>query len=81
VSQQAVERTLGKLLTDEAFRERFFVSPGLASWEVGLQLSAVELEALSGISRAGLVHVAKQLDRRICRARLERSGPLRRASP
>ena len=27
MSQHAVERTLGKLLTDEAFRERFFTTP------------------------------------------------------
>jgi hypothetical protein len=47
MSQPGVERTLGKLLTDEAFRERFLAAPELASWEPGLQLSAVELEALS----------------------------------
>jgi hypothetical protein len=40
VSQQSVERTLGKLLTDPAFRERFFAEPGLTSWEAGLQLTA-----------------------------------------
>lgn len=70
MSQQSVERTLGKLLTDAAFRERFFAEPGLACWEAGLQLTAVELEALSAISRAGLLHVAGQLDKRICRAPL-----------
>ena len=42
VSQQAVERALGKLLTDEAFRTRFFAAPGTACWEAGLPLSAVE---------------------------------------
>jgi hypothetical protein len=67
VSQQSVERTLGKLLTDPAFRERFFAEPGLASWEAGLPLTAMELEALSEISRAGLLHVARKLDKRICR--------------
>jgi hypothetical protein len=76
VSQQAVERTLGKLLTDEAFRERFFAAPDLASWEVGLQLSAVELEALSGLSCGVLARLSEQLDKRICRVRLEGSGPL-----
>jgi|ERR687891_1098830 hypothetical protein len=75
MSQQAVERTLGKLLTDEAFRERFFAAPELASWEVGLQLSAVELEALSGTSRPGLLHLAAQLDKRICRVPLARGDP------
>jgi hypothetical protein len=36
VTQQAVERALGKLLTDENFRERFFENPEAASWEAGL---------------------------------------------
>jgi hypothetical protein len=74
MSQHSVERTLGKLLTDEAFRERFFAIPELASWESGLQLSEVELEALSRISRAGLLRVATQLDKRICRVPLEHPG-------
>lgn len=67
MSQQSVERTLGKLLTDPVFRERFFAEPGLATWEAGLQLTAIELEAMSEISRAGLLHVAGLLDKRICR--------------
>jgi len=46
VSQNAVERTLGKLATDEEFCARFFEDP--AAWEAGLPLSPVELEALSG---------------------------------
>ena len=46
VTQQALERALGKLLTDENFRERFFASPELAYWEAGFALSPVELEAL-----------------------------------
>jgi hypothetical protein len=45
VTQQAVERALGKLLTDENFRERFFENPEAASWEAGLALSPIELEA------------------------------------
>jgi hypothetical protein len=80
MSQQSVERTLGKLLTDESFRERFFAVPELATWELGLQLSALELEALSGISQAGILHVAAQLDKRICRVPLDRpSGHLERS--
>jgi hypothetical protein len=45
VSQNAVERTLGKLATDEEFCARFFEDP--AAWEAGLPLSPVELEVLS----------------------------------
>jgi len=78
MSQPAVERTLGKLLTDEAFRDRFFAAPELATWEVGLQLSTVELEALSRISRVGLLHVALWLDKRICQVPLEPSDAFER---
>lgn len=46
MTQQAVERALGKLLTDENFRERFFENPEAASWEAGLALSPIELEGL-----------------------------------
>src|SRR5256885_16096612 len=42
VSQNAVERTLGKLATDEEFRARFFANPEAATWEAGLSLSPVE---------------------------------------
>ena len=54
VTQQAVELTLGKLLTDEAFRERFLESPEAACWEAGLALSPIELEALSQVPREAL---------------------------
>ncbi len=47
MTQQAVERALGKLLTDENFRERFFASPQLAWWEAGFALSSIEIDALS----------------------------------
>jgi hypothetical protein len=54
VTQQAVERALGKLLTDENFRERFFENPEAASWEAGLALSPIELEALARVPRHAL---------------------------
>jgi len=38
VTQQAVERVLGKLLTDENSREQLFASPELACWEAGFAL-------------------------------------------
>jgi len=67
MSQHAVERTLGKLATDEEFRARFFRNPATATWEAGLSLSAVELEALSGLSRAAIARFSRSLDSRICR--------------
>ena len=71
MTQQAVERVLGKLLTDENFRERFFASPELACWEAGLALSPVELEALSRVSSEALAQLSEALDERISRPSLD----------
>ena len=71
VSQEAVERTLGKLVTDEAFRDRFFANAVAATWEAGLVLSPIELEALSRVSRAALIVFSGCLDRRISRLYLD----------
>jgi hypothetical protein len=67
VSQHAVERTLGKLATDDEFRARFFENPAVAAWEAGLPLSPVELEALSGLSRPAIARFVHSLDGRIRR--------------
>jgi hypothetical protein len=67
MSQHAVERTLGKLLTDESFRERFFASPQVAARQAGLRVSDIELAALSGLSRRALCSLSASLDPRICR--------------
>jgi Ser/Thr protein kinase RdoA (MazF antagonist) len=67
VSQHAVERTLGKLATDEEFRARFFENPATAAWEAGLPLSPAELEALSTLSRAAIARFSQSLDGRIRR--------------
>ena len=71
MTQQAVERALGKLLTDENFRERFFAGPGLACWEAGFSLSPVELEALSRLSYEALAQFSEALDKRISRPCLD----------
>ena len=67
MSQDAVERTLGKLLTDESFRERFFTNPRVTVRAAGLRLSDIELAALSGLSRLALCSFSASLDARICR--------------
>jgi hypothetical protein len=46
MSQRAVEQVLGKLLTDEEFRRRFFEDPHCACVLSGFELSPVELEAV-----------------------------------
>src|SRR2546423_11530251 len=66
MNQKAVERTLGKVLTDESFRERFLTAPRVAALQAGLQLSDIELAALSGLSRAALSSFSASLDPRIC---------------
>jgi hypothetical protein len=71
VTQQAVERALGKILTDENFRERFFENPEAASWEAGLALSPIELEALSRVPRHAAVSLHGDLDKRISRPSLD----------
>ena len=45
MTQQAVERALGKLLTDENFRERFFAGPGARVLGSRFAPSPVELIA------------------------------------
>ena len=62
MSQQAVERAIGKLVTDESFRRRFAADPARASLEAGLSLSASELSALAQISGAALNRFARTLD-------------------
>ncbi len=71
MSQQAVERALGKLLTDENFRDRFFTNPELATWAAGFILSSIELEALSRLSPEALSRFSEHLDKRISRASLD----------
>jgi hypothetical protein len=67
MSQRVVERVVGKLVTDEGFRNRFFRDPGKASFFEGLNLSQEELEALARIPQAALTALSERLDDRICR--------------
>jgi hypothetical protein len=81
VTQHAVERTIGKLVTDAAFRAKFFSNPASATWQAGLTLSPVELEALSRLSSAALARFGESLDARIRRLWVDgpttsQSGPI-----
>ena len=62
MSQQAVERAIGKLVTDDAFREQFGADSVAASRQAGLSLSMAELAALSRIPRLTLEALASCLD-------------------
>ena len=71
MSQRDVERTLGRLLTDDAFRRDFFQNPDRACVELGVRLMAHELDALLRVSPRRLASLAEQLDDRICRIHIE----------
>ncbi len=70
MSQQSVETVIGKLITDEAFREQFFADPSRACFRTGLCLHPVELNSLIKLDRAKLVELALTVDGKICKARL-----------
>jgi hypothetical protein len=67
MSQRAVEQILGKLLTDEEFRRRFFEDPHCACFSSGFELSPVELEAVMRTPRTPLAALSRRLDDRILR--------------
>ncbi len=67
MSQRVVERAVGKLVTDEGFRNRFFMDPAKACFFEGFDLSQEELEALIKIPKAALADLSERLDDRICR--------------
>lgn len=67
MSQRDVERTLGRLLTDEGFQDDFFLDPARACLTLGIQLTPHELEALLHIPRPALASLGARLDDRICR--------------
>ncbi|HSD50084.1 MAG TPA: Os1348 family NHLP clan protein [Candidatus Methylomirabilis sp.] len=67
MSQREVERALGRLVTDEGFREEFFRGPQSAVLHAGLDLSQEELDALSRTPRAALAALCTCIDGRICR--------------
>ncbi len=67
MSQAAVERALGKLITDETFRTRFFQNPAAASFAAGLELSRSEVEALSRLPADAIERFSACIDARISR--------------
>ncbi len=73
MTQIAVERAIGKLVTDAAFFGRFFENPAAASLFAGLDLSRAELDALVRISPRLLARFSAGLDDRIRRLVVEDS--------
>jgi aryl-alcohol dehydrogenase-like predicted oxidoreductase len=76
VTQQSVEILIGKLLTDEELREAFEQNPhGVLVWLLrqGLQLSRLEMEALTSIRPSDLSGLADMIDTRLQKASLRRA--------
>jgi len=71
MSQRDVEKLLGKILTDDDFRQSFF-PVGRHSFEFaashGLELTAVERSALSSLKSRAFECLARSLDPRISRS-------------
>ena len=73
MTQQCVEILIGKLLTDEELREAFGQNAqGVLVWLLrqGLQLSRLEMEALTSIKPSDLSGLADMIDRRLQKASL-----------
>jgi hypothetical protein len=75
MSQQNVERVIGRMVTDQGFRRRFEERPFEALFEIvagGVELSTVELQALAGMDSTLVARFAEALDPRIQKIELPR---------
>jgi ribosomally synthesized peptide len=75
MSQRAVEQALGKLVTDEGFREAFFTDPPGTARRTGLDLTPKELDALRRVPRHALDVLGAGVDDRICRLHVPGVSP------
>jgi hypothetical protein len=74
MSQSYVERTIGRLVTDEAARERFASDPGGALLEMierGMELTEGERRSLASLDPEILTYFAHSLDPRLQRSDLK----------
>jgi hypothetical protein len=75
MSQRGVERILGRMITDQGFREDFFHDPVVAGFRIGTDLTHEEVDALLRIPAAALADLSARLDDRICRLHIM-NGPV-----
>ncbi|NVN99769.1 MAG: hypothetical protein HXX17_10625 [Geobacteraceae bacterium] len=69
MSQEAVERVLGRMITDEKFRHIAADSLETVCFQEGYLLSRVELSMISGLNLRGISEFAAQLHPDLRRAR------------
>jgi putative modified peptide len=65
MSQRNVERVIGRLVTDEAFRSQFATDPGSALDEIrgaGVELNDCERSAIARIDSAAVERFAETID-------------------
>lgn len=77
MSQSSVERVIGRLVTDEAFRRRFAEDPAAVLADLtaaGMELNACELHVLSALDPKVAARFARALDPRIQKADLRGGG-------
>lgn len=67
MSQEAVERVLGRLITDERFRRQAVDSLAAASLREGYCLTPAELQLLSILDLQRITELADQLIPGLCR--------------
>ena len=70
MSQEAVERILGRMITDERFRRQAVNSLEAASLQEGYHLNPTELRLLSGLELHCITELAGRLNPGLCRAGL-----------
>ncbi len=68
MSQESVEILLGKIITDDETRARFFRAPEETCQQLGLALTEVEMAALRRIPSHAVRQFTMSLDPRIVRA-------------
>ena len=81
MSQRNVEIVIGRLASDEEARERFLDDPrtAIASMrQEGLELTAIEAEALAALPGEPLETLAEAIDPRLQKASLKTVGRRRR---
>jgi hypothetical protein len=74
MSQDDVERLLGRLITDETFRKLAADSLAAACVQNGFQLSGTELELLSDLDVEWFIEFSRRVDPGLCRAGIKPAG-------